>query len=205
MKAVLLLSGGFDSPVAGYLMQKKGFEIMAVHFSGEPFTNKEPEHKSRKISNLLKFSEFVVVPFGRHLAEIAKKCTHRYYYLLSRRTMLRVAEKIAEKEKCRYIITGENIGQVGSQTLSNICTVDKAIGMTILRPVLCSNKMDTIELAKKIGTHDISLGPEMCSVLGPKNPATKSTAEIIEREEKKIDVGLIVEESLLSMKYEKIQ
>ncbi len=200
MKAVLLLSGGFDSPVAGYLMQEKGIGIVAVHFSGEPFTNNEPEEKSRKIAALLGFKKFIAVPFGKHLAEISSKCTHKYYYIISRRMMLKVAEKIAEQEDCKYIITGENIGQVGSQTLSNICVIDNAVQMPILRPILCSNKMDTIALAKKIGTHDISVGPEMCSVLGPKNPATSSSVNIIESEEKKMDVDSIVDDCIKNLK-----
>jgi thiamine biosynthesis protein ThiI len=110
--------------------------------------------------------------------------------------MWRVAEKIAENEKCDFLVTGENLGQVGSQTLSNLTVIDKSVKMKILRPVLCNDKNETIAMAKKFGTYELSSGPEMCSVLGPKHPATSSTAEVIENEEKKLDLQKLLKQSM---------
>ncbi len=196
MKALLLLSGGFDSPVAGYLMKEQGIDISAVHFSSQPLTDDSAEEKSRLLAKMIGAEKFLIVPFGHHLGTIAKNCLHRYYYILIRRLMWRVAEKIAKKEGCTYLITGENLGQVGSQTVENMFLTDKAVTLPILRPVLSYDKQEIINLAKKIGTHDASLGPELCCLLGPKNPATKGRIKIVNEEEKKLDILGIVKKAV---------
>lgn len=196
MKALLLLSGGFDSAVAGYLMKEKGVEVTALHFSLEPFTNNTPELKSKEIAEKFGF-KLIVVKHGRHHEEIANKCKHRYYYVLTRRLMYRIAKKIAVQEGCDFLITGENLGQVGSQTLQNMYVIDNAVKINIIRPLLTWDKHEIIEFAKKIGTYEISKGPEMCSVLGPKHPATKAKLEVIKKEEKKIDIDKMVKDALI--------
>jgi thiamine biosynthesis protein ThiI len=200
MKALLLLSGGIDSPVAGMLAKNKGIELVAIHFSLEPFTDDTAEKKSIKLAKLMSIKKLYVVKHGEIHAEIVKKINHRYYYIVTRRLMWRVAEKIAEKEKCDFLITGENLGQVGSQTLENMTVIDKAVKIKILRPILCNDKNDTVEIAKKLGTYESSCGPEMCSVLGPKHPATKSTIKIIENEERKIDLQKLLNQSMENIK-----
>ncbi|MBS3121582.1 7-cyano-7-deazaguanine synthase [Candidatus Woesearchaeota archaeon] len=220
-KALLLLSGGFDSPVAGYLMKTQGLEIIALHFSLEPFTDNSAEIKSKKIAKHLGIKKFITITNGQQQAELTKKCDHRFYYILQRRLYLRIAEIIAkknpenifgkqgkegteEKEGCAYLITGDNIGQVGSQTLKNMEVITRAVNLPILRPVLCNDKNETIDFAKKIGTYELSVGPEMCSVLGPKHPATTSTLEKVENEERKVDINQLIEGSLKTMKIESL-
>ena len=196
MKAILLLSGGIDSPVAGMIAKGKGIDLVAVHFSLEPFTDNTAEQKSIALAKKIGIKKLYVVRHGEIHAEIVKKCNHRYYYIITRRLMWRVAESIAEMEKCNFLLTGENLGQVGSQTLDNLTVIDKAVKMKILRPILCNDKNDTIKLAKELGTYELSCGPEMCSVLGPRHPATRSTVEIIEGEEKKLDLQKLLKQSM---------
>ncbi|MBS3137259.1 7-cyano-7-deazaguanine synthase [Candidatus Woesearchaeota archaeon] len=187
MKAILLLSGGIDSPVAGYLAKQKNISLIALHFSLEPFTDNTAEVKSRKLAEMIGCEKFIAAHIGNIQAMIAKQCSHRYFYIITRRLMLRIAEKIAQQEGCSYLITGDNLGQVGSQTLDNMSVITSAVTMPILRPLLSFNKNETIAIAREIKTYEVSKGPEMCSVLGPANPATTSTVERIESEESKIE------------------
>jgi thiamine biosynthesis protein ThiI len=200
MRGLLLLSGGIDSPVAGKLMIDKGYDVVGLHFSLEPFTDDTPEKKSKIIAKKIGIKKLLVIKHGDIQSELVKKCNHRYYYILQRRLMLRTAEKIAKKEKCSFLITGDSIGQVGSQTLTNLANITKSVKIEIARPLLGNDKEETITLAKKFGTYDISVGPEMCSVLGPKHPATSSKIEVIEREEAKLDYDKLVNEGLKRVK-----
>ncbi len=186
MKAILLISGGFDSPVAGYLMQQKGVEIIAVHFSYEPFTDNGPELKSRKAAEHLKFKKFISINIGKEVQEIASKCEHRFYYVLSKRLMMKKAEEIAKKEGAEFLITGECLGQVGSQTLTNLRSITDAVKMQILRPLISYDKEEIIKIARKISTYEICIGPEVCDCLGPKNPATRSDVAEIKLQEEKL-------------------
>ncbi len=195
MKGLLLISGGLDSPVAGWIMLKQ-IELCSVHFSGEPFINKETENKARKLSEMIGIKRFIVIPFGKIQEEVVNKCNHRYYYVITKRIMLMLAERLAKDENCDYLVTGDSLGQVGSQTLSNMATITKASKMEVLRPLLSYDKIETIELAKKIGTYELSTGPEMCSLLGPKHPATKSTEEIIQLEESKLGLKALIAAAL---------
>jgi len=185
-KAVLLLSGGIDSPVAGYLMQQKGIEIIALHLSNEPFTDNGPEIKSRRLAEHLKFKKFIVINVSHIFGNIAKKCRHEYYFVLIKRAMLRIAEDLARKEGCEFIITGECLAQVSSQTLKNLEVISEASSIEILRPLLTFDKNEIISIARKINTYELSSGPEVCDVLGPKHPATKTTLDVIEKEELKL-------------------
>ncbi len=189
MKGLLLISGGFDSPVAGYLMQQKGVEIIAVHFSYEPLTDNSPEIKSRKVSEILGFKKVIVVNISKECEQIAKVCNHRLYFVLTKRLMLKKAEEIAKKEGCNFLITGENLAQVSSQTLSNLRSITEAVKMQVLRPLLTYDKTEIINLAIKIGTYEISKGPEVCDILGPKHPATRSDLEEVKREEQKLQLS----------------
>lgn len=187
-KAFLLLSGGFDSPVAGKMMQEQGLELIALHFSQEPFTDNTAEQKSITLAKHLGIKTVITITIGEELAEITKKCNHRYYYPLQKRLMLKIAEQLAKEYNINYLVTGDNLGQVSSQTLTNLAAISQAVKIPILRPLLCFTKNEIIERAKQINTHDTSKGPEFCSVLGPKYPKTTSTAEQLEAEEKKVDM-----------------
>src|SRR3989338_3519041 len=171
---LLLLSGGIDSPVAGHLLKQHSLVIAAIHFSMEPIVDQQAELKSKRLAGMLSFSPFYVVPFGKTLELIANICEHRYYFVIMRRMMYRVATAIAERDGYQTIATGENLGQVGSQTLHNLTCTDRATTMLVLRPILCNDKIETMKIAEQIGTMEISKGPEICAVLGPKHPATRS-------------------------------
>ena len=192
-KGLLLLSGGFDSPVAGYLMQKKGVEVLAVHFPSKLITDEESEKKSRKLAEFLGFKKFFSIDISGPLVAISKTCEHRYYFVLMKRLMYRVAEKIAKKEKCRFLITGENLAQVSSQTLQNLATIGKSVKIPVIRPLLGLDKEEIINIAKEIGTYQTSCGPEHCDALGPPHPATMAREKNILIEEKKLDLEELIE------------
>ena len=200
-KALLLLSGGIDSPVAGHLIQKqkiagKNIDVIGVHFSLEPFTNNSPELKSITLAAIVGIKKLIVVTLGNEEAVIRKNCTDRFFYIITRRLMLRIAEIIAKEENCSYLATGDSVGQVGSQTLENLNVITRAVSIPILRPLLTNTKNETIDIAKKIGTYNDSIGPEMCGVLGPKHPATTSKLAVILEEEKKINVEELLRSAL---------
>ncbi len=194
-KGVALLSGGIDSPVAIHLMQNR-LEIIAVHFHQQPLTDEKELDKVRELVKVLEVRKVYLIPFTSVLKELVSKCTHANYYILSKIAMFRCAEKIAAKEGAQFLITGENLGQVSSQTLSNLTTITKNLSMEIFRPVLSYDKEEIVRVAKRIGTYEISKGPEICCLLGPKFPATKSDAEEIREELGNVELGRLLEESL---------
>ena len=189
-KAVALLSGGIDSPVAIHMMKDK-LDIIAVHFHQKELTGEEEVDKVKKLIQILGVRKAYLVPFVNVLKHITEKCRHENYYILQKILMFQSAEKIAKLEGAGYLITGENLAQVSSQTLSNLTTITKNVQMEIFRPVLTFDKQEIINKAKDIGTYDTSSGPEICSLLGPKHPATRSDASAIGRELKNIDSEII--------------
>ena len=199
MKALALISGGFDSAVAIKLMQNK-LDIIALHFSLEPFTDDTPEKKSLELAKKLKIKNLYIINHSNEHSEITKKCDNRYYYIISRRLMYKVAEKLAEKLKYNFILDGCNLGQVSSQTLSNLANITNVVNIPVLHPLLCYDKDEIIKLAREINTFEISKGQEMCNVLGPKHPATKSKLEFIEKEESKLEMNKLVESSLNNLR-----
>lgn len=189
-KALLLLSGGIDSPVAGKMAQEAGLDVSGLHFSFEPFTGNEAEEKCKKIAALLGFSALWVVKAGDEFSLLTKKCNHKYYFVLQKRLMLRAAELLACRESISFLVTGDNLGQVSSQTLSNLSTVDLAVSLPVLRPLLSFSKEEIMQKAREFGTLALSQGPEFCDILGPKKPATRSSPEKIQAEESSLPPGL---------------
>lgn len=209
MKGLLLISGGIDSPVAGYLMLKKGVDVSAVHCDNQPFSDEKSLNKTRQLVGILakKFNRKIrlyIVDHGKNQAEIVRHCERKLTCVLCRRMMFRIAEKIAEREKAAFLITGENLGQVASQTLDNLALCSTAVKMIILRPILCNDKQETMDLAKEIGTYETSILPGMCCGMVPQHPATKARKDFVEEEEKKIDVNKLVEDALNSVVVEEI-
>lgn len=186
MKGLLLLSGGFDSPVAGNIVKLNGYKVGAVHFSYEPFTDNSPELKSKKLAKMLGFKEFISVNIGKEIEKIANQADIRYYFVLSKRLMYKKAEKIAKKKGYDFLITGDNLGQVSSQTLSNLSAIHRAVEIPVVRPLLTFDKQEIIALAREFGTYELSIGPEVCDVLGPKHPKTKVKYERVLIEEAKV-------------------
>ena len=198
MKILLLLSGGFDSVVAAHVMLQKdpSVEIIGLHFSQEPFTDNTAEKKCVILCEKIGIKEMIVVTIGEELALLTKNCGHKYYYPLQRRFMWRIAEKIAFDLGAKHLMTGENLGQVSSQTLTNLVSNGRAVKIPILRPLLTFTKQEILNIAKEIGTYELSKGPEFCSVLGPKNPVTKASVRQLEFEEKKVDLPSMMTEAL---------
>ncbi len=183
MKAVALISLGIDSPVACHLMKKKGFEIVYLHMKiveGE-------SHIEIIKSKLDEKAKLKVVDYYPFLEKIRKKCKDRYTCILCKRGMLRIAEEVAIKEGAQAIITGENLGQVASQTIENLKVIDSAVDMPVLRPLLCLDKTEIIHIAREIETYNISTVEKRKCPYVPKGPATRSVIERIEKEEANLD------------------
>jgi len=194
-KAIALLSGGIDSPVAIKLMQDK-VEIIAAHFHQLPLTDEKEVDKVKELARILKIKKIYLVPFVHVLKKLTEECSHKNYFILQKIVMFKTAELIAGKENAKYLITGENLAQVSSQTLSNLRTITRNIELEIFRPLLTYDKQEIINTAKKLGTYEISKGPEICNLLGPKNPATRSDHGKIKEELDKLDLKRLMEEAL---------
>lgn len=190
-KGILLLSGGIDSAVAGHLAIKEGHSLSALHFSTEKITGKEPTAKSRKLAKLLGIKDFFWVEASDAFAEISKTCFYNYYFVFIKRLMLRKAEELCQKQKADFLITGENLGQVSSQTLSNLSSIDRAVELPVIRPLLSMEKTEIIHIAREIGTLETSTGKEMCDALGPVHPATKTDYGKVVEEEKKLPTNFV--------------
>lgn len=199
-KGLLLLSGGIDSPVAGHLISRRGLEVLAVHFSLEPITDDTAAVKSRKLAERLGLSRLFVVTVGPAFAEIAERCDKKLYFVLSKRLMVRIAEAIARREGCDFLVTGESLGQVSSQTLQNLRAIDAAASMVVLRPLVGFDKEETVRIAREIGTYGISEGPEICDLLGPAHPATRAAVDRVLAEEARLDLDRLVREALATAK-----
>lgn len=192
-KALSLISSGIDSPVATYIMKQKGLDVIGIHFSNEPLSYSSPREKCVDICRHLGIRKLYIVKHGVIVqAELLRNCENRARCVLCRRMMFRISEKIAEKEGCQCLVTGENLGQVASQTLDNMYVTDSAISIPVLRPLLCNDKQETVDLAKRIGTYQHSVEAASCCNAVPKQPLTKAVRYRIEEEEKKIDLHGIV-------------
>lgn len=194
-RGLLLLSGGIDSPVAGDVVQRQGVDLASVHFSLEPWTDDVPELKSRKLADALDLGPVTVVSLDEASAVLAR-AEHRLYFVLSKRLMLRVADRIADEQGRGLLVTGENLGQVSSQTLENLAVIDAAVDRPVVRPLLGWDKVEIVDEAKAIGTYEVAKGPEHCDALGPTKPSTRAELAAVEAVEAEIDVDGLVEASL---------
>lgn len=194
-KVVVLLSGGIDSPVAAWKMTKRGCIPVFVHFHSFPYTNKESQEKAKQIVQLLCHyalqAKIYLVPFAEVQRHIMVDTPLDTRVILYRRYMLRLAEQIARREKARVLVTGDSVGQVASQTIENIDVISRAVSMPILRPLIGDDKIEIIEIARQIGTYEISIQPDQdcCSLFVPKHPETKANLAEIEKSETPLNVG----------------
>lgn len=182
-KALLMLSGGIDSPVAGYLTMKRGVDIECIHYASPPYTNEMAREKVLDLVNVLKdythgSIKVHIVPFTDLQLSVYDHCDESYAMTVMRRMMYRITEGVAKKNDCLAIVNGESIGQVASQTLESMNTINQVITTPVIRPVACMDKLEIIKIAEKIGTYDISIRPfeDCCTIFTPHNPATKPKA-----------------------------
>jgi len=197
-KACLLLSGGIDSPVAGFMIAKRGVELCCVHYHSFPYTSERAKEKVLELARIL--SEYCgkirvyVVPFTEIQMEIHEKCPENFTTLIMRRYMMRIAEIFARKDGAQALITGESIGQVASQTMEALCCTDEVVDMPVFRPLIGMDKSEIIERAEKIGTMETSSLPyeDCCTVFTPKHPATHPRKELARKAEEKLDSEALI-------------
>lgn len=205
-KALLLLSGGIDSPVAGFMMAKRGVEISAVHYHSYPFTSERSEEKVKELASILSRYTGKIKMFSVNILEIQKeinaKCKENEMTILSRRFMMRIAEKIALREGIHGLITGESLGQVASQTIQSLSVTNAAVNLPVFRPLIGLDKLDIVEIAKDIETYETSILPyeDCCTVFLPKHPVTKPKLEDIIKSEELLEVDSLIERALENMK-----
>lgn len=209
-RALLLLSGGIDSPVAGFEMARRGVEIGALHFHSYPFTSERAKDKVKRLAEKLSiyvgdFRLYNINLLNIYTA-INKNCRQRYTTVIARRFMMRIGETIADKDRYDGFITGEALGQVASQTIQSISVVNAAATLPILRPLINMDKSDIIKIAEKIKTYDIAIEPydDCCSFFAPDRPVTKPRLKDILAEEEKLDVEGLIKEALETLEIEVI-
>lgn len=197
--AVCLLSGGIDSPVASWMMMRSGVRVELVHFHSYPFSCSSAIEKARELASVLLplqgGGNLNLVPFLSVQESIFRNTANNLRIVMYRRAMARIAERIAEESGAAFIVTGDSLGQVSSQTLPNISTVEQSVRMPILRPLIGFDKTEIIDIAKSIGTFDISIRPheDCCTLFSIGNPATRTEAARVEAEEGKFDFQPLVE------------
>lgn len=210
-KGVLMLSGGIDSPVAGYLAMKRGIRLEAIYFESPPHTSNNALNKvlelAEKLSLYSLYLKVHVINFTEIQESIYKNCPHEYMITIMRRMMYRISEKIAYKNNAKVIINGESVGQVASQTLTSMQVINEAIKMPVLRPVCCFDKIEIINLAKKIDTYETSILPyeDCCTIFVPEHPIINPELEKAIDFENRLNYEEMIENALKTMKTIKIE
>lgn len=210
-KGMLMLSGGIDSPVAGYLALKRGVDIEAVHFSSPPYTSpgalKKAHDLTRKLTKFGGNIQFIEVPFTEIQEEIKAKAPEAYLMTLTRRFMMRITDRIREDRNGLVIINGESLGQVASQTLESMQAINAVTATPIIRPVVTMDKLEIIDIAQKIDTFDISIQPfeDCCTIFAPDRPKTNPKIKNTEQYEKRMDVEGLVERAVAGIMVTTIQ
>lgn len=204
-KGLLLLSGGIDSPVAGFLVAKRGINISGLHFHSFPFTSERAEQKTLDLASILSIYTGPMKIYSVNLLNIQKeineKCAKEEMTIISRRFMMRIAERISEENGYDALITGENLGQVASQTIYSISVINRVVQMPIIRPLIAMDKVDIVKWAKEIETYETSIIPfeDCCSVFLPKHPLTRPKLDKIEYSESGLDIEGLIEEAIKSL------
>lgn len=201
-KVMMMMSGGIDSPVAAYLMMKRGVSIECIHFASPPYTNAAVIDKLQDICKALNRYQakikLHIIPFTKLQEEIYRHADESYAITLMRRMMYRITERLANKYKCAAVANGESIGQVASQTLASMKTINEVIVLPTIRPLAIFDKVEIIKIAQKIGTYDISIRPfeDCCTIFEPKNPKTAPKLSEVEHYENKFDFLGLIEEAI---------
>ncbi len=201
-KVLLLLSGGIDSPVAAYELMKRGLTVEAIHFAAPPYTSENARQKVIDLASMI--SEYQgsmnvhVINFTNLQLKIYEKAGDAYAITLMRRMMFRIAERVAGDRNCLAIATGESIGQVASQTLESIACINSVVNIPVIRPLICQDKNEIIDLARKIGTYETSILPyeDCCTIFDPKNPVTKPTIKKAQDYESRFEYEKMITECI---------
>ena len=201
-RGLLLLSGGIDSPVAGYMIAKRGVRIDAVHFESFPYTSERAREKVLELARIV--SEYAgdiyvhIVSLTHIQEELVKACEEDYFTLLLRRYMMTIAEKVARSHNCSALITGESLGQVASQTMQALGVTDACVNMPVFRPCIGMDKEEIVQISRKIGAFETSIQPyeDCCTVFTPKHPRTKPELEKVLAQENKLPFDELVEEAM---------
>ena len=201
-RVMLMLSGGIDSPVAGYLAMKRGMEIQCVHFASPPYTSPQALEKTKllaaKIARFGGSIQFLTVPFSRIQEEIKKSIPEAYLMTIMRRFMLRITDQLRENARALAIANGESVGQVASQTLDSMVAINDVTNTPIIRPVATMDKLDIIKVAEEIDTFELSIQPfeDCCTVFAPPSPKTKPKLEKARQYEARLDVEGLIKEAV---------
>jgi thiamine biosynthesis protein ThiI len=204
-EALSLMSAGIDSPVSSYLMLKRGLQLNYIHYHSVPATDNKSIIKSKDLCKLLlnyqPKSKLYLIPFYKIQMEIKMKIEPEYRIVLYRRFMLRIAEELAHKEKMKALVTGEALAQVSSQTIDNMCAIQDAIKMPVLRPLVGLNKEEIITIAKQIGSYETSIIPQgdCCTLFTPKHPTTRANLDKVKELEKELDIPALIKKALEDM------
>lgn len=206
-RVALLVSGGIDSPVAGWMMAKRGLQLSAIHFAAPPYTSKRAEMKVHDLVSIVaKYSgrvNFAVVNFTEIQETIKEKCPEELFTIIMRRLMMKIAVRLAERDNCGALVTGESLGQVASQTLGAIACTDAAVNMPVFRPLIGMDKDEIITISRKIGAFETSILPyeDCCTVFTPKHPRTRPTIELIEKAESAVDFSEMIDRAVETVRY----
>lgn len=209
-RAAVLISGGIDSPVAAWMMAKRGVELTAVHFASPPYTSLRAEEKVcrllERVSAYAGRLYMVTAPFSHIQEEIRGRCPEEYFTLIMRRFMMRIARRIAQQQNCSALVTGESLGQVASQTIQAIACTDAVAGMPVFRPLIGMDKSEIVLASRKIDAFDISIEPyeDCCTVFTPRHPTTRPELAKVEEAESVLDIDALVEESVRGIYTRKI-
>ena len=200
--AVTLLSGGIDSPVSSYMIAKRGVHLIPVHFFSFPYTSQQAKEKVLELAELLTaycgHMTVEIVPFTHIQEEIRDRCPEGYFTLIMRRFMMRIAQRIAKDNNAKAIVTGENLGQVASQTMEAMAVTQSVTDLPTLQPLIGMDKEEIVRLARRIGTFNTSILPyeDCCTVFTPRHPRTRPKLDEVAEAESALDVAALVEEAI---------
>lgn len=205
-KAAILISGGIDSPVAAYMMAKRGIKLTAIHFASPPYTSRRAEEKVvkllRKVSRYAGRMKMYTVPFTKIQEKIKNECPEELFTIIMRRLMMEISEKIALQNDCSALITGESLGQVASQTIGALGCTDEAANMVVFRPLIGMDKQEIIDISYKIDTYETSIEPyeDCCTVFTPKHPRTRPVLKYVKEAQEKAGFEDLVEDAVKNLK-----
>ena len=210
-RAALLLSGGIDSPVAGWMMAKRGLELVGIHFFSYPYTSERAKEKvlelGRKLTAWCGRMSVMVVPFTKIQEEIRDKCHEELFTLIMRRFMMRISQRVADQVKAKALVTGENLGQVASQTMEALRVTEDVVDLPVLRPLIGMDKEEIVRLSRKIGTFDTSILPyeDCCTVFTPRHPRTKPNLDEVREAEAVLDIEGLIDRAMTNREFVRIK